>query len=97
MTDISLANCDTVTINMAFFTGAESIRKLTIENVPELRLEVYRDRYNVPIQESESTPEPRNRPNSHGMAFFAKNVTISCDRNTFCGAGFDAIGKTRPF
>ena len=95
MTYISVANCDRVTINMASVTGgAQSVHRLTIENVPDLRLKFDSDeaREPVPMQGSER-PQPRNRQSIHGMAFFAKNVTISFDRNTFCGAGFDTIGK----
>ena len=90
-----VANCDRVTINMASVSGgAQSVHRLTIENVPDLRLKFDTDqsRESVPMQGPEG-PQPRNRQSNHGMAFFAKNVTISCDRNTFCGAGFDTIGK----
>ena len=92
VTEISLANCDRVTINMASLAGAESVPKLTIQNVSDLSLKFGSDDGKPVVQES-GRPEPRNMPGNRGMSFHAKNVTISCGRNTFCGAGYDSIGK----
>ena len=93
MSDISVANCDRVTINMASVAGSgtKSVPRLRIENVTDLRLKYDSDEDPEPEPEG---PESRNRPSNHGMAFLAKNVIINCDRNTFCGAGFDTIGES---
>ena len=89
MTDISVANCDRVTMNMASLAGHEAIRKLTIENVSDLRLKPGSDRYNTLPEPESSKPKSTN-----GLRFRAKNVTVKGEmvRNTFCGEGFDVIG-----
>ena len=93
VTNISVTNCDRVTINMASLAGADSVPKLTIQNVSDLSLKFGSDDDESAVVQESERPEPRNMPGNQGMSFQAKNVTISCDRNTFCGAGYDAIGE----
>ena len=87
-----MANCGTVTIKMASVAGgSESVPNLTIENVANLHLKSDNDEPKKASQKLER-PEPTSRLSSHGRAFFAKNVTMACNRNTFYRTGYHTIG-----
>merc|ERR1712117_1017709 len=63
---------------------------MTIVNVTDLRLKFKNEEAKDPLPELER-PEPRNKQSNRGMAFLAKNVSTTCHRNTFNGAGFESI------
>ena len=93
VTTISVANCHDVMIHTAAVVGSEdSVPEMTIVNVTDLRLKFKNEEAKDPLPEL-VRPEPRNKQSNRGVAFLAKNVSITCHRNTFNGAGFKSIGK----
>ena len=93
VTNISVANCGNVTIDMASVAGgSEFVPNLTIENVANLHLKADNDKSKKSSQKLER-PEPRSWPSSHSKAFFAQNVTMACNQNTFYRAGYHKIGN----
>ena len=52
VTNISVTNCDRVTINMASLAGADSVPELTIQNVSDLSLKFGSDDDESVVQES---------------------------------------------